>query len=332
MHTAPDVAEARFAADIAAQTAPVEAAGSHAPGGPQPLPHDPSGPAPVREPGEGATGSETGGEADGKSGKAPGAATDTPLPEAGKGATALEKGPGVRTSSAAPDAVPAPPAAPESAGEALAEAAATGPGDAPATDATPPEQTAPAAANGGVAVTRDKAAERADTAARVVEPVRTLLREMPATPGRQEVTLSLSPDGLGELRIRVSATPDGEVRAAIVATTAEAKASLETAMEGLRHTLAERGLRLEGFTVSLTQAAPGGAGEQGDPGGDARQAATGEQTFSGNSGHGPGSQGAPFRPSSAPFAGYAGNTESAGTDRAGQRVSPVAPGRVNLLA
>lgn len=179
-----------------------------------------------------------------------------------------------------------------------------------------------------------KPAERPRSDARVVEPVREALREMPATPGRHAVTLTLTPDSLGELRVRITTTPDDGVRATILATTPEAKASLEIAVDGLRQTLAERGLRLEGLTVALMQDVPATTAAANPPGGgDGRQAAMeGGQSFLGSQGRqeqafrqtyaayqeqSEGRRNAPFEPPSG-----AGLT----------MVRQATPGRVNLLA
>lgn len=98
---------------------------------------------------------------------------------------------------------------------------------------------------------RERASEGPRMTERVVEPLRTALGEMSAAPGRREVTLTLTPDSLGELRIRVTTTEGGAVRASVVATTPEARAALEAAVEGLRQNLMERGLHLDRFTVTL---------------------------------------------------------------------------------
>ncbi len=132
--------------------------------------------------------------------------------------------------------------------------------------------------------------ERAETAERVTGPVQAFFREMPDAPGTHEIILTLTPDSLGELKIHVTTTADGEVRAAIIAATPEAKAALETSIEGLRHTLTERGLKLENFSVTL-------------PAPESSSGAAGSQMFLAHGGSGQGQQEA-FRPGFAAFRGY----------------------------
>jgi hypothetical protein len=122
---------------------------------------------------------------------------------------------------------------------------------------------------------------------------------MPVTANgnRHEVTLTLTPGNLGELRVRIVAAPDGGVRATILATTPEAKAALEAAQPQLGHTLSERGLRLDSFTVALAApaaAAPAGDRSGGDnppPNGDPRPSAAPDSFANGGDGGSSASQG-----------------------------------------
>ena len=107
------------------------------------------------------------------------------------------------------------------------------------------------------------------TAQPVVAPVRTFLHEAAQTPGQHRVTLTLTPGTLGELRVQIETTAGGSVRAAIVATTPEAKAALEMAADSLRQTLEERGLRLQSFAVRLATTAGEAGGANGTSGGGA---------------------------------------------------------------
>jgi flagellar basal-body rod modification protein FlgD len=227
----------------------------------------------------------------------------------------------------APGATPAPEAdtgpvpAPVAAGTAQAAmpranaaAVATGNGDGahasvgtgfftpPDTPAERPPLEDAGAANAAItaaAAAAPGAAVEVRTGAAVVEPVRTLLREMPVTANgnRHEVTLTLTPGNLGELRVRIVAAPDGGVRATILATTPEAKAALEAARPQLGHTLSERGLRLDGFTVALAApaaAAPAGDRSGGDnppPNGDPRPSAAPDSFANGGDGGSSASQG-----------------------------------------
>lgn len=140
-----------------------------------------------------------------------------------------------------------------------AASSSAAPSAAPLLDAATP---APAATTmAAVVATSDSGAGPRLTApaqtvaAAVVAPVETHLRALLATPGRHAtVTLAITPDTLGELRVRITTTEAGGVRAAIVATTPEAQLALNQAGEQLNQALGERGLRLDRLSVVLDPA------------------------------------------------------------------------------
>ena len=80
-----------------------------------------------------------------------------------------------------------------------------------------------------------------------------------------EMRLQLRPPELGELELRIRTT-DGVVRGEIVVGSSEVKQLLESQLDRLRAALAESGLELEGFDVSLSH-----DGRSGHPGEDSSQ-------------------------------------------------------------
>jgi flagellar hook-length control protein FliK len=91
---------------------------------------------------------------------------------------------------------------------------------------------------------------------RVVEQVTQKLDTMRLTSGRQEVTIHLRPDSLGDLRLTVVADRQ-EIVAKVVAETAAARDAVHEGREQLRASLEQKGYSLQGLDVSL-----GGGGQQ----------------------------------------------------------------------
>lgn len=91
---------------------------------------------------------------------------------------------------------------------------------------------------------------------RVVDQVAQKLDTMRISNGRQEVTVHLRPDHLGDLRLTIVADRQ-EVTARIVAETAAARDAVQEGLEQLRSALEHKGYSLQGLDVSL-----GGAGQQ----------------------------------------------------------------------
>lgn len=110
--------------------------------------------------------------------------------------------------------------------------------------------------NVGVARTAETSA--VDTAAsvrdraRVVEQVSHKLDTMRLLNGRQEITLHLKPEHLGNLQMTIT-TDRENVTARILAETSTAKQAVEEGKEHLRSTLENKGFQLQGLDVSLDQ-------------------------------------------------------------------------------
>ncbi len=166
----------------------------------------------------------------------------------------------------------------------------------------------------------------------VVAPVRAYLSDAAtvALPGRHRVTLILTPDTLGEVRVRIETAPGGVVRAALIATTPEAQSALQKAGDSLRRTLEERGLRVRELSVHLdpTIAAaafvePGGAasemGQQPRPqqqfAGSGNGANDAASFFAGSGGQPGGRQGAFAQPNAfTPISPYRNNPTADASD------------------
>ena len=87
---------------------------------------------------------------------------------------------------------------------------------------------------------------------RVVEQIAQKLEAMRQTQGRQEVTLHLRPDHLGDLHLTV-VTDRTTLSAHIVAETTAARQAVEEGRAQLRSTLEQKGFTLQGLDVSLSQ-------------------------------------------------------------------------------
>jgi flagellar hook-length control protein FliK len=93
---------------------------------------------------------------------------------------------------------------------------------------------------------------------RVVEQVAERLETMRLTQGRQEVTLHLRPEHLGDLRLTIT-TDGGNVSAQIVAENGMVRQSVDEGREHLRAALEQKGYTLQGLDVSVSQGGHGGS-------------------------------------------------------------------------
>lgn len=93
--------------------------------------------------------------------------------------------------------------------------------------------------------------------ARVVEQVTQKIETLRLSHGRQEITLHLHPEHLGELRLTVVADRES-VTARIVADTPFVRQAMEESREHLRAALEQKGFTLQGLDVALNQ----GGGER----------------------------------------------------------------------
>jgi flagellar hook-length control protein FliK len=135
----------------------------------------------------------------------------------------------------------------------------------PSDAARDPSSTQAAAAGAISAATAEHAAQSAANGSapgslqsrmQVIEQVASRLDAMRLSQGRQEVTLQLHPDHLGELRITIVADRDN-LTARVVAQTAQARHAVEEGKDQLRSALEQKGYSLQSLDVSLSQ---GGAG------------------------------------------------------------------------
>jgi flagellar hook-length control protein FliK len=125
----------------------------------------------------------------------------------------------------------------------------------------------PAAAPGTASahVSPTAQAERAETPSsvgqqdrvRVVEQVLQKLDTMRLTQGRQEITLHLKPEHLGQLQVTI-VTDRENVFARIVAETPQIRQAVESGRDALRDALEQKGLTLQQMDVSSQQGHGGG--------------------------------------------------------------------------
>lgn len=97
----------------------------------------------------------------------------------------------------------------------------------------------------------------------LVQQISRHIESMRVASGHGEMTLHLSPDHLGSLRLTVATDANG-IAARIVVETAQAHQSVESAREHLRSALESKGLNLASLDVALNQNASGnGSGQSG---------------------------------------------------------------------